>query len=90
MSVSAVTNTFAAYAQQVTGGTSSSASNPNTVAAARDEATESRATTIKEAQAGDPIAKKKLLKLKAQEQQAQAAEAKTAEPGKGTAVDNTA
>jgi len=87
MSVSAVTNSFATYAQKVvSGGTSKT----DPLAAAVQEATESQATTIKEAQSGDPIARRKLLKLQAQEQQDQAAHAKPVEPGKGSAVDHTA
>lgn len=86
MSIGAVTNSFAAYAQQVvSGGTPK----PNSVAAAAQEATETQATTLKEAQNGDPLARKKLLKA-SQEKQQQAAQAKASEPGKGGVVDHDA
>ena len=88
MSIDAVTRAFSAQALQVASGGSAK---PNAVQAAAQEATETAATTLKEAQRGDPVAKAKLLKLQAQQQQQQqATQARPAEPGKGTAVDRAA
>lgn len=52
----------------------------------------SQATTLKEAHAGDPVAKKKLLKEQAQaaQQQQAAAEPAPSEPGKGELIDHAA
>ena len=88
MSLSPVTSTFANYAQQVASGESP---NPNTTAGSAQEAAESQATTLKEARAGDPVAKKKLLKEQAQAaQQQQAAQPAPSEPGKGELIDHAA
>ncbi len=89
MSISAVTSAFAAHAQQVVSGTSTPA-DPNSAKALAQEATETQAQTLKEAQNNDPVAKRKLAKLQAQHQQQQAPAAKASEPGKGTSVDHVA
>ena len=87
MSISAVTSAFAAHAQQVVSGPSAPA-NPNSAKALAQEATETQAQTLKEAQNNDPVAKRKLAKLEAQQQQA--APPNALEPGKGAAVDHVA
>lgn len=87
MSVSAVTAAFANYAQQVTG---SAAPNPNTPAGSAQEASEPQATTLKEAHAGDPVARKKIRKQQAQAAQQQQAQPGPSEPGKGKVVDHAA
>jgi hypothetical protein len=58
------------------------------LAAASEEATETLATTRKEAQNGDRVAQRKLEQLQANQQQA--AEQKASEPGKGNFVDKDA
>ena len=60
-------------------------------AAFAQEATESAATTLKEAQAGDVVAQRKLAVQKAKLQaETPAAQAPASEPGKGIIVDHTA
>lgn len=69
-------------AKAASGGTSSSG-----VSAALEEANESKATTIKEAQNGDRVAKNKLAALQAKQQ---LQETKASEPGKGSRIDHDA
>src|SRR2546425_427254 len=66
---------------------SGSAGQTGSVSAALEEANESKATTIQEAQSGDRIAQKKLQALQTKQQ---AAQAKAAEPGKGGRLDHDA
>jgi hypothetical protein len=78
MSISAVTSAVTAPSQ-------------NTPAAFAQEATESAATTLKEAQAGDVVAQRKLAAQKALLQlQPQAVPSPASEPGKGGIVDHAA
>ncbi len=86
MSVSAIGAALVNASQRIaSGGGSSSAT---TVSSAAQEATESAAQTAKEAQHGDPIAKKRLVQLQAKQlQEQQAEQPKPSEPGKGESVD---
>jgi hypothetical protein len=86
MALNSVTSAFSAFAQQVTSG---GAANPNTPAAVAQEAAETPAATVKEAQHGDLVARKKLAKAQAQ-QQAAAQQAPASEPGKGNLIDRPA
>ena len=79
MSVSGISKDLSSYVQQVV----SSGSPVNTLAAAAQEATETKAQTLKEAQKGDRVAIKKLQR----EQQQQTQSSSVSEPGKGDAVD---
>ena len=65
-------------------------SSPTNAAAFTQEATESAATTLKEAQAGDVVAQRKLAAQKAQQAQAQTSQSPAVEPGKGAIVDHAA
>ena len=93
MSISAVTNAFANYAQNVTGTTGGGKTTAGANAAvssassALQEATETVAQTKKEAAHGDRVAKAKLAH-QAQQQQQESAPAP--EPGKGTILDKAA
>jgi hypothetical protein len=91
MSISAVTNAFASYAQNVTGttgGKTTAGANAavSSASSALQEATETAAQTKKEAAHGDHVAKAKL----AHEAQQQEAAAAASEPGKGKLVDKAA
>jgi hypothetical protein len=77
MSISPVTSAVTATSQ-------------NTPAAFAQEATESAATTLKEAQAGDLVAQRKLAAQKAEQAQTQASQSPALEPGKGAIVDHAA
>lgn len=90
MSVNSVSSLVSSCAKQVTSGSTGGAPKTNAVAAAIQEATESQTTTLKEAQNGDPIARKKLLKQQQAAQQQKAVHTKASEPGKGGAVDHDA
>jgi hypothetical protein len=91
MSVNPIGSSLAAAAQRVTSGAPAPASpKPSAIATAVEEANESKATTIKEAQNGDQVARQKLRAIEARQQQAAPAKPKAAEPGKGTAVDHDA
>jgi len=81
--VSSIGASLIASANQVSSGGSAASS----VSAAVAEANESKATTIKEAQAGDRVAKRKLQALQAKQQ---AEEVKASEPGKGEQLDHEA
>jgi hypothetical protein len=83
--VSSIGTAFVAAANKVSSGSVSP-----TVSAAIEEANESKATTVKEAQNGDPVAKRKLQKLQAAQQQQQQEAAPPTEPGKGAAIDKAA
>jgi hypothetical protein len=90
MSVSPIGSHLASAAQRVASGNSASASSAKSaVAAAVEEANESKATTIKEAQNGDRVAQQKMRALEAKQQQ-QTAPPKASEPGKGSSVDHDA
>jgi hypothetical protein len=69
MSIEAVRNTFANYAQQVTGGSSTQLTTKPSSAV--EEASETTAQTVQEARNGDPVAKLKLKKLEQQQAQNQ-------------------
>lgn len=87
MSISSIGASFIASAQNVSSGAGSTGS----VASSNEEAQETQQTTIKEAQRGDPVAKRKLLQIQAkQQQQQQAAQPKASEPGKGASIDHEA
>ena len=86
MSVNPVGSSVAAFAQKVASG---GATQPNTVAAAVQEATETPQTTLKEAQKGDKVAIRK-LQQEQQAKQQQSAHAKASEPGKGGHLDSEA
>ncbi len=60
------------------------------VASAADEATESQATTMKEAQGGDRVAMRKLQQQQQAKLQQQSAQPTAAEPGKGEMLDHHA
>ncbi len=81
--VSSIGTSLIAGAAKATSGVSSNAS----VSTALAEANESKATTIKEAQNGDRVAKLKLAALQAKEQLQQP---KATEPGKGGSIDRDA
>ncbi len=85
MSVSSIGASLIASAQNVASGGAQTSS----VASAAQEAEESPTQTAQEAKHGDPVAKKKLAKLQAQQQQ-QAAEEQPSDPNKGTLVDHVA
>jgi uncharacterized protein involved in type VI secretion and phage assembly len=89
MSVNPIGSALATAAQRVTSGASAS-SKPSAIATAVEEANETKATTIKEAQNGDQVARQKLRAIEARAQQVAPAKAKSIEPGKGTAVDHDA
>jgi len=74
--VSSIGASLIASAAKVSSGSAANSS----VAAAVAEANESKATTIKEAQNGDRVAKRKLAALQAAQQ---AEQSKASEPGKG-------
>ena len=70
---------------------SGGSSNSSSAASELQEASEAEATTIKEAQSGDPVAKALLQRIQAKQQaQQQALESKASEPGKGETVDKAA
>jgi hypothetical protein len=81
--VSSIGASLIASAAKVSSGSSQNSS----VAAAVAEANESKATTIKEAQNGDRVAKRKLAAIDAKQQ---AEQSKASEPGKGSSVDHDA
>ena len=89
MSVNPIGSSLAAAAQRVTSGATGSPK-PSAIATAVEEANESKATTIKEAQNGDQVARQKLRAIEARQQQTAPAKPKAPEPGKGTAVDHDA
>ncbi len=76
--VSSIGASLIASAAKVSSGSAANSS----VSAAVAEANESKATTIKEAQNGDRVAKRKLAALDAAQ--------KASEPGKGASVDHDA
>jgi hypothetical protein len=82
MSVNGISELFSSYVQQVV---SSGTSQPNAAAAATQEATETKAQTLKEAQKGDRQAIKKLQREQQAQQQTESSGA--TEPGKGEGVD---
>jgi hypothetical protein len=95
MSVSPIGSVLSSAAQRVTSGAAGGAgrsAKPSAIAAAVEEANESKATTVKEAQNGDQVARQKLRAIEARAQQAAPAKAKpkAVEPGKGAAVDHDA
>ncbi len=96
MSVSPIGSALSSAAQHVTsapaGGGASSSSKTSALAAAVEEANESKATTIKEAQNGDQVARQKLRAIEARTPQAAPSKPKpkAVEPGKGSAVDHDA
>lgn len=89
MSATAIGTSVASYFKGIVSGGGPATSPANAAAAAAQEANEPRTTTVKEAQRGDKVAQKKLLKLQAKAD-AQTAETKPAEPGKGDLVDRVA
>ena len=95
MAISAVTNAFSQYAQNVTGTTAGAPAGAATTAAASSslqEASETASQTAKEAAHGDRVAKAKLAHTQAQQQQQQQASSPVApsEVGKGKLVDKAA
>jgi len=94
MSDISVGTSLAAFGQKVAAGNTAKSSGVTpavTVSSAVQEATESEATTIKEAQSGDRAAIRKLQQQQAKEKQQQkAAKVKASEPGKGQSLDHDA
>ena len=88
MPIHPVGSSLAAFTQRIASAGSAVAGNS---AAAVEEATESRATTVREAQQGDQVAKRKLQRLQAASASpTRVAQAKPVEPGKGESVDRSA
>ena len=85
--VQAITSAFASYAQK---SVAAPAAQPGSAAAATQEATETQATIVREAQHGDKIAQRKLSQIQSAGQQSQAAPPRASEPGKGARVDHAA
>ena len=89
MSVSAIGSALIAASQKVASNGTSTTTSSTSPAAVAQEFAETQAQTTKEAQHGDPVAKKKLAQLLAKEQQQSPQELST-EPGKGTVADHIA
>ena len=87
MPVSSIGASLIASAQNVASGGSGST---NSAAAAAQEATETKAQTMKEAQAGDPVARRKLAKMEAQEAQQEEQQSAPSESGTGTSINKVA
>jgi vacuolar-type H+-ATPase subunit E/Vma4 len=83
MAVNGISKYFSAYVQQVV--SSGTSQQPNAAAAATQEATETKAQTLKEAQNGDRQAIKKLQREKQAQQQTESSS--ISESGKGAGVD---
>ena len=79
---SAVSSAASKYVKQVTSG--SDTSSP------MEEATETAAATAKEAQQGDPVAKRLVAKVAQEKALQQQETAPAQEPGKGTQIDQQA
>lgn len=79
MAIGGIGSSLSGFVQKTASG---GASQPSAVAAAQQEATETQATTAKEARSGDQVAIRKLAAEKAKEA--------ASEPGKGTKVDEHA
>jgi hypothetical protein len=87
MAVSGISSAFSGYVQKTLAGAGTASS---TQSAALQEATETKAQTLKEAQSGDRAAIKKLSQVQSAQAQQTASQTPASEPGKGVTVDHVA
>jgi hypothetical protein len=86
MSTSGITSLVSGYVKGVTAVPPAANAGPEQV----PEAPKSRATTVKEAHGGDPVALRKLRHEEQMAKQQQAVRSGASEPGKGSTVDQPA